>query len=307
MPYDGRSPRSVQELGRFRAREGGGRSGEPRRPVPGGQRVEHWTGELGGVVVERDVVPVHADDARAMVPRLFGRHLREGGEDHEITGLIQVCRCAVDAHGARASRTLERVGAQARPAGHVPDVDLLVGEDLRTIHQIPIDGDAAFVVEVGVGDGGAVDLRLEQAKFHGCCPLSSTWRPLGGGPPGRLCWWIPSTWAPALGAIELPRTSPRRCPTVVTQKGPSGCPDDRAGFASGPYICHERGAYARSIACRCSPCRSLGTRAGNLSPIHQRDAGASRRQRSSGGGTPSPRFGGNGPIHRGPSTGTAPV
>src|SRR5690606_8879111 len=103
-----------------------------------------------------------------------------------------------------------------------------------------------------------------------------------GGPPGRLCWWIPSTWAPALGAIELPRTSPRRCPTVVTQKGPSGCPDDRAGCASGPYICHERGAYACPIACRCSPCRSLGTRAGNLSPIHQRDAGASRRQRSSG-------------------------
>ena len=43
-------------------------------------------------------------------------------------------------------------------------VHLLVLEDLGGLEQLAADGDAALVVEVGVGDGGPVDLRLE--KMH---------------------------------------------------------------------------------------------------------------------------------------------
>ena len=49
----------------------------------------------------------------------------------------------------------------ARTIGVVDNQHLLVGGDVRAIHQVTIDGDRADVVEIGSRDGGFVDLGAE--------------------------------------------------------------------------------------------------------------------------------------------------
>ena len=84
-------------------------------------------------------------------------------------GLGVVRGRAVDADDARAGRPLERVGLEPAAVGAVPDVNLLVRQDVGGAHQRRVDGDRAFVVEVGLRDGGAVNLRLEEGPTH-CAP-----------------------------------------------------------------------------------------------------------------------------------------
>src|SRR6185369_7879037 len=47
-----------------------------------------------------------------------------------------------------------------------PHVDQLVRKHVRRLHERGVDGDAAVVVQVRVGDGGAVDLRLQHVAGH---------------------------------------------------------------------------------------------------------------------------------------------
>src|SRR5574342_430655 len=74
---------------------------------------------------------------------------------------------AVHRDDAAAPRALDGVGGEARPPGDVPDVDLLVRPDAGRLHEVLVDADRALVVLVGVGDGGPVDLRPEEAAAHG--------------------------------------------------------------------------------------------------------------------------------------------
>jgi hypothetical protein len=47
-----------------------------------------------------------------------------------------VRRGAVDADHARARLAAQRVGAEALAVGHVPDLDLLVRQDVRQLQQL---------------------------------------------------------------------------------------------------------------------------------------------------------------------------
>ena len=47
------------------------------------------------------------------------------------------------------------------------DLDLLVRQDARRIQQVAVDGDRAFVVEIGLGHRGAVQLGLHHGQQHG--------------------------------------------------------------------------------------------------------------------------------------------
>ena len=60
----------------------------------------------------------------------------------------------------------DRVGLKARAVVDVDDVHLLVLEDVGGLQQVGVDRDRADVVQVAIGDGRPVDLRLEHHALH---------------------------------------------------------------------------------------------------------------------------------------------
>ena len=71
---------------------------------------------------------------------LFGGlfvHLGEGGDDHAVADLEEAGGGAVDADGLRAARRLDRVGGDPRAVGDVPDIDLLVRQDVGLLPADP--------------------------------------------------------------------------------------------------------------------------------------------------------------------------
>ena len=134
----------------------------------------------GASLGARDLTQGGIDDAVFLVdkddgglpPACFVRlELRERRQDDEIAGARMVRRRAVDADDAAVRLSAKRVRHEACPTCHVPDVDLLVLQDLSRLHQIGTDGHAPLVVEVRVRDRGAMDLRLEQVQAHSSSSL----------------------------------------------------------------------------------------------------------------------------------------
>ena len=90
-------------------------------------------------------------------------HLVDEGID---TGPILLQR-AVELDGAGAARALDDVGLPARAVGHVAAQDAFVGHEPGGLDEVLGDGEAAFVIHAGRGDGGPVELRLQDMDKHG--------------------------------------------------------------------------------------------------------------------------------------------
>ncbi len=103
-----------------------------------------------------------------------------GDDDHLVPGRHQTGGRTVETD--LAALTLDGVRLEARAVVDVEDGDLLVGKDVGQRHELGVDGDRADVVEVGAGDGGAVDLGLHHAAAH---RLTRSFRVGGAGRPGR--------------------------------------------------------------------------------------------------------------------------
>jgi hypothetical protein len=73
---------------------------------------------------------------------------------------------AVDADGLRAARRLDGVGGDPRAIADVPDVDLLVRQDVGLLEQVHVDGARAFIVKVALSDGSPVELALHHGQEH---------------------------------------------------------------------------------------------------------------------------------------------
>ena len=71
---------------------------------------------------------------------------------------------AIDANHTAAALPLDGVGRKAGAARHVPDMHLFEFGDVRRIHEIAVDGQASFVVEVRLSDGRAMDFSAEEGS-----------------------------------------------------------------------------------------------------------------------------------------------
>ena len=90
------------------------------------------------------------------------------GEDDELVAdLGEACGGAVDGDDAGAGFTGDDVGFEAVAGFAIGDDDGLVGSEACGLEEVGVDGDAAVVVDVGEGDGGAVDLGFEELGEHG--------------------------------------------------------------------------------------------------------------------------------------------
>ena len=119
--------------------------------------------EAGG---EDPVVGVHEDHVRLELPGLGGVHLAVADEDHDVAGVHQPGRGAVDAEHAAAPLAGDRVGLEPRAVGDVDDVHELAGQQVGRVEQVLVDGHRADVVQVGLGDRGPVDLALHHGAEH---------------------------------------------------------------------------------------------------------------------------------------------
>ena len=88
---------------------------------------------------------------------LVGCHLRIGHNDNHIIGLHQTCSCAIEAYLSCTTLPLDDIGDKAFAIVVVDDMYLLAFEHASGIHQIFVDGDAAHIVEIGLGDTGTMD------------------------------------------------------------------------------------------------------------------------------------------------------
>jgi hypothetical protein len=114
-----------------------------------------------------DGSPIDVDHARPVSRRFVGREPPVAGEDDEVPRLHEVRGGAVDADLARPALAGDDVRRQPRAVGHVVDVDLLVLDEAGGLREVEVDRDGADVVEVGAGDGGAMELAEEEVAQHG--------------------------------------------------------------------------------------------------------------------------------------------
>src|SRR4029453_15935185 len=103
-----------------------------------------------------------------------------------VVGLHEVRGRTVHADLAGAGLALDRVGREARAIRAVVDLDALVGEDVGRAQEVAVDRDRTFVVEIRLGDAGAVDLRLEESAVQGRASLARAPRSGGSGTSTRL-------------------------------------------------------------------------------------------------------------------------
>ena len=158
----------------------------------------------------------------------------------------------------------DRVGLKARAVVDVHDVDLLVLEDVGGLQQVGVDRDRADVVQVAIGDGRPVDLRLEHHALHVVIAFLCRLGSRCVGTAGRLedhvvdqaggadVWRRPR-------AARVGRATPRRS-SVSGSTSARGTPDGLARAASSLMAGLQQPRRASARRARRSPRRRRSAR-----------------------------------------------
>ena len=101
---------------------------------------------------------------RGVPLQLVPLHPGVGEDDHQVADVGEAGRGAVQADHAAPARAADGVRLEALAVVHVENLHLLVRQDVGPFHEIGVDRDRAFVVEVRLGDGRAMDLRLKTLR-----------------------------------------------------------------------------------------------------------------------------------------------
>lgn len=96
----------------------------------------------------------------------FGE-LAEGHDGEAVTDFSEVGGGSIELDGARAFRAVDDVGFEALSVGHIADENAFVRQKSDEFGQVGSDGQAAFIVHGGIGDGRLVQLGFEKMQEHG--------------------------------------------------------------------------------------------------------------------------------------------
>ncbi len=89
-----------------------------------------------------------------------------GKYDNHVAHSHLACCGAIEADGARATLAPDGVGFEALAVVDVYDGHFLVFDHVGRIEQIFVDGDAAHIVQLGLRDFNAMNLRLKNFDVH---------------------------------------------------------------------------------------------------------------------------------------------
>src|SRR5699024_4387401 len=118
----------------------------------------------------------------------------QGARGHAVGG------GAVEAADARPALAGEGGGGQPGAVVDGDDVDLLALEQVGRVHEVGIDRARAHVVQVGLRDGGPVDLGLEHGALHQISPCTSA--------------AISACWAATVASAAATKPVPIATPTL---------------------------------------------------------------------------------------------
>ena len=113
---------------------------------------------VGGCVGEHDL--------RLELEAFFGGDDSVCHNDDDITHLDLARCCTIQTDGATAALTCDGVGVKSLTVIHVNNIHALALDDASGIHEVLVDGDAANVVEVGIGDRHTVYLGFHDLDVH---------------------------------------------------------------------------------------------------------------------------------------------
>ena len=106
------------------------------------------------------------DDVRRVLGGLLRGHLAVAHDDDLVADVYEVGGGTVQADDTAAGLAGDGVGLEAVAVVDVRDLDLLVLADAGGVQEVLVDGDGTDVVELGLGDRGAVNLALEHVELH---------------------------------------------------------------------------------------------------------------------------------------------
>ncbi len=123
--------------------------------------------EPGVEVMRSTLLPAPSTTTRGLCALASSmRHLRVGADDDLVADAGLAGRGAVEADDARAGLALDDVGGEALAVVDVVDLDVLVDEQTRLADQVSVDRERALIVQVALGDGGAVQLASQNLYEH---------------------------------------------------------------------------------------------------------------------------------------------
>ena len=93
-------------------------------------------------------------------------HERVGDDDDGVANLHLACCGSIEADASRSTLTLDDVGLEALAIVVVYNLHLLASNHVGGVHQVLVDGYAAQVFQVGVGNRYAVQLAFEYLYLH---------------------------------------------------------------------------------------------------------------------------------------------
>ncbi len=112
------------------------------------------------------VFGVDKDNMGVVLGQFLLRDLRETRNDNQIIGVGMMGGRAIDLDGARAAFAFEGVGLKAAAGGDIPDMDMLVGDDIGGLKEDRIHRDRAFIMKVRARDAGPVNLGFHDLTQH---------------------------------------------------------------------------------------------------------------------------------------------
>ena len=90
----------------------------------------------------------------------------EGHDGDDLAGADEVGGGSVDDDVTRFGFAGDDVGFESSTAGDAGDEYLFADPEVNGLHEVGGNGDAAFVIDVGIGDSGAVDFGFELMAKH---------------------------------------------------------------------------------------------------------------------------------------------
>src|SRR3979411_3063845 len=93
-------------------------------------------------------------------------HGRIGADDQQVTQMGFTRGGAIEGNLAAAALALDGISGKALAIIDVVQLDLFELPDVSRFQQVFVDTARPFVVQVALGDGGAMDLRAEHDTLH---------------------------------------------------------------------------------------------------------------------------------------------
>ena len=114
---------------------------------------------------------VHVHNVGLQGTRFLVIYRGVGNDNHQIPRVHQPGRRAVHLNGAAVAFPGDGIGRQTLSVIHIHHVYALAGQYIGSLQQFLVDGDGSDIVDIGIGNGGAVDFPAHHSSHPHVSPI----------------------------------------------------------------------------------------------------------------------------------------